>query len=876
MIDFHGGRMDIRAWARLGVVPLIGAMGLVAPATTAAVAAPAGIRDLYVNSKNCTPGGYGTVDAPFCTISDAAALAEPGQTVLVQPGDYPEAVTITRSGEVGAPITFRAVNGPGGTVAVGNTTVGAVTGVVFTLDNVHDVGVEGFRLLSTADQSALVVNGSQRVTLDGVVVQGVRATFGAVRVTGQSGGVTVSRSYLSSAPAGYPGLAIDAGVVGAVVTGNEFSLSGLRVTDAPGTVVTNNTLLTNCAVGIEVTAASTGVSVRNNIVRTNPFRQACATPANATAISVSAGSVPGTFADYNLIDPITGGALYAWGDGRYQDLPAFRQATGQGGHDLAVDPMIGAYKGPLRPWHAIDPSSPAVDSGDASARGVTGTDMLGNPRTDNPAIANTGTGVGYHDRGAVEAQGGSEGRSTIRRKPGGNPFAVTASATPQYAWPVGGEGGSIAYQFEGEQLWRVTSARTFDHTLRRAGQACVHIRISFTGFRLPAEFSSYRCTQVGALYETVHPTRLLDTREAVGTPTTTPVPAKSEVVLDVPSINGVAAADISAVVLNVTVTQPSTAGFLTVYPDGAPLPTSSNLNFVPNETVPNLATVPMTNGKLRFRNSSGGTVHVIADLQGFYGSYGAAMQPLTPTRALDTRAGAGTPMAANGYLRLDLTGKVPAEAKAAIVNVTVTAPTASGVLTLYPDTWPTPMASNLNFVAGQTIPNLVIVPLVAGKAMMRNASSGTAHVVADLAGYFAAPSYGVADQTYVPYGPDRIADSRGLSGWDRSFYNEPFYAREKATVSVRRYGAYCEDECPIPTAAVVNVTVTDPTTAGVLAVYPPGGTPTTSSVNFLARETASNLAVVKLGAEGRMAAYNNSSGSTHVIVDQSGYFIAAP
>ncbi|MCO1596190.1 right-handed parallel beta-helix repeat-containing protein [Micromonospora sp. RHAY321] len=870
--------MDIRTWAGLGFVPLVGVLGLVVPAAPAAVAAPAAaaIRDLYVNSKACDPRGYGTPDAPFCTISGAAALAAPGQTVLVQPGDYPEAVTITRSGEVGAPITFRAVNGPDGTVTVGDTTVGAVTGAVFALNNVHDIVVEGFRLQSPADQSALVVNGSQRVTLDGVIVHGSRATLGAVRVTGRSGGVTVSRSYLSSAPAGNPSLAIDAGVVGAVVSGNELSYSGLRVTDAPGTTITNNTLLTYCAVGIEVAGASTGVSVQNNIVRTHPFRQACATPANATAISVSAGSVPGTFADHNLIDPITGGALYAWGDGRYQDLPAFRQATGQGGHDLAADPMIGAYNGSLRPWHTIDPSSPAVDSGDASARGATGTDMLGNPRTDNPAIANSGTGAGYHDRGAVEAQGAPGGQATVRRKPGGNPFAVTASGTPQYGWPVGGEGGSIAYQFEGEQFWRVTTARTLDHTFRRAGQACAHIRISYTGFRLPPEFSSYRCTQVGALYETVQPTRLLDTREALGTPTTTPVPAKSEVILDVPSINGVAAADLSAVVLNVTVTQPSTAGFLTVYPDGAPLPTSSNVNFVANETVPNLATVPMTNGKLRFRNSSGGTVHVIADLQGFYGSYGAAMQPLTPIRALDTRTGAGTPIAANGYLRLDLTGKVPAEAKAAIVNVTVTAPTAGGVLTLYPDTWPTPMASNVNFVAGQTIPNLVIVPLVAGKAMIRNASSGTTHVVADVAGYFAAPSYGVADQTYVPYGSYRIADSRGLSGWDRPFYNEPFHAGEKATVSARHDGEFCEDDCPTPRAAVVNVTVTDPTTAGVLAVYPPGGTPSTSTVNFLARETASNLAVVKVGAEARIAAYNNSSGSTHVIVDQSGYFIAAP
>ncbi|MEH1166271.1 right-handed parallel beta-helix repeat-containing protein [Micromonospora sp. CPCC 205539] len=872
--------MNVRVWARLGVLPLVGGLGLIAPVPPVAVAAPAtaAVSDLYVSSKDCVPGGNGTAEAPFCTISAAAALAEPGQAVLVQPGDYPEAVTVNRSGEVDAPITFRAVNGPGGTVSVGNTTTpDAITGVVFTLTNVHDVRVEGFRLVGAADQSTLVVDGSQRVTVDGLNVRGTRSTRGAVRVTGDSGSVTVSRSYLSSGPAGSPGLAIDAGVAGTVVTDNEFSGAGLRVTDAPGTVVTNNTLLTNCVVGIEVVGASSGVSLQNNIVRTHFFRQACAAPAKATAISVSTDSLSATIADYNLIDPISGGTLYAWGDGAYRDLAAFREATGQGGHDLATDPMIGSYQGWNRNWYKMDPASPAVDSGDASARGVTGTDLLGNPRTDNPAVANTGTALGYHDRGAVEVQGPSDGQAGVRRKPGGNPLTVTAFAGLQYSWPVGGdEGVSIAYQFEGERFWRVTGARALDYTLRRAGQVCVHIQISSTGFRLPAETTDYRCTVVGALYQTVDPTRLLDTRSAVGTPTTTPVVAGAEVVLDIPTINGVAVADISAVVLNVTVTQPRTAGFLTVYPDGWSLPESSNINFVASETVPNLATVAMTNGKLRFRNSSGGTVHVIADLQGFYGSSGAAMESPNPTRVLDTRTGTGTPIAANGDLRLDLAEKLPRSVTAAIVNVTVTGPKTGGVLTLYPDTRPMPTASNLNFVAGQTIPSLAIVPLVDGKAMIHNASSGTTHVVVDLMGYFAAPVRGIAEQTYVPYGPSRIADSRDSRGWYPATYSYPLNDRQKTHAGVEYLGAWCEDDCPKPRAVVVNVTVTDPSNAGVLAVYPPGGTPSTSNLNFVAKETASNLAMVRLGGDGRIGAYNNSSGSTHVILDETGYFITLP
>ena len=162
---------------------------------------------------------------------------------------------------------------------------------------------------------------------------------------------------------------------------------------------------------------------------------------------------------------------------------------------------------------------------------------------------------------------------------------------------------------------------------------------------------------------------------------------------------------------------------------------------------------------------------------------------------------------------------MPVEAKAAILNVTVTAPKANGVLTLFPDGWPVPTASNLNFVTGQTIPNLVVVPLVAGKAMIRNASPGTTHVVVDVAGYFAAPSYGVADQTYVPYGPSgsRTAATRPAGCGPYG----PSAPREKAAVApLVEEDSFCGSDCPEPTAAVVNLTVTAPTAGGVLTVVP--------------------------------------------------------
>jgi NAD-specific glutamate dehydrogenase len=47
--------------------------------------------------------------------------------------------------------------------------------------------------------------------------------------------------------------------------------------------------------------------------------------------------------------------------------------------------------------------------------------------------------------------------------------------------------------------------------------------------------------------------------------------------------------------------------------------------------------------------------------------------------------------------------------------------------------------SNLNYVAGQTVPNLVIVKVGAdGKINLTNSSTGTVSLIADIAGYYLA------------------------------------------------------------------------------------------------------------------------------------------
>ena len=100
---------------------------------------------------------------------------------------------------------------------------------------------------------------------------------------------------------------------------------------------------------------------------------------------------------------------------------------------------------------------------------------------------------------------------------------------------------------------------------------------------------------------------------------------------------------VTAVVLNVTVTAPTAAGYLRVTPAGG-TSTTSSLNFTPGQVVPNLVTVPVPpSGVVDFYNPAGNT-HVIADVVGYYGpGVGEAGRfvGVVPERYFDSRQGAG-------------------------------------------------------------------------------------------------------------------------------------------------------------------------------------------------------------------------------------------
>ena len=121
-------------------------------------------------------------------------------------------------------------------------------------------------------------------------------------------------------------------------------------------------------------------------------------------------------------------------------------------------------------------------------------------------------------------------------------------------------------------------------------------------------------------YTALVPSRVEDTRDGVS------VGAGETLDVSVLGVGGVPASGVDAVVLNVTVVRPSVAGWLTVFPAGGVRPLASNVNFEAAQTVANVVIAKVgAGGKVSLFNSLG-DVHVVVDVQGWFGSGSAVFE----------------------------------------------------------------------------------------------------------------------------------------------------------------------------------------------------------------------------------------------------------
>ena len=376
----------------------------------------------------------------------------------------------------------------------------------------------------------------------------------------------------------------------------------------------------------------------------------------------------------------------------------------------------------------------------------------------------------------------------------------------------------------------------------------------------------------GGRYVALTPARVLDTRTGIGAPTGQ-LQAGHTLNLTVAGSGGVPSSGATSVVLNVTVTEGAGPGFLTVWPAGQALPMASNLNFSAGQTVANLVEVGVGSaGQVSLYAAA--TVSVIADVAGWVNASSSGpglFNPVVPARLLDTRAPIATlgPGGVASIAVLNRAGVPAAGVSAVVLNLTATNGTGPGHLTAWPHGVTRPLASNLNFSAGQTVANRAIVAVgIGGLVDVGNATSGRVDVVVDISGWFTDATVS-AGATYFGLTPTRILDTRPLG--------LPLQTGGVRSVQIAgRGGVPAMGAAGAPTAVVANVTATNTWAASYLTVWPEGSPmPLASDLNWPAGATVPNLVVVALGPSGAVDVYN-SAGSTDVIVDVVGYYVGPP
>lgn len=378
---------------------------------------------------------------------------------------------------------------------------------------------------------------------------------------------------------------------------------------------------------------------------------------------------------------------------------------------------------------------------------------------------------------------------------------------------------------------------------------------------VPAISSNAAATS-SATYHPVSPARILDTRTTLGG-RPRPLGARCALPLKVTGVGNIPSSGVDAVTMNVTVTQPGSGGFVTVYPCGVETPTASNVNFIPRQNVANLVTVAVgVGGQVCFYSYS--RVHVVVDVAGWYGgTTGSRLVPASPNRFVDTRLNSASraagKLAGGQFLRVPIAGAnaLPASGISAVsMNLTAVDADGGGYLTAYPCDVARPETSSVNYGTGQIVANHVVVPVAADGSVCVFAYA-TSHVLVDVMGYYSSSGGGAR---YRSLSPVRLVDSR----------ND---ASRMGDQSVRR--VHVTDANGVPgsgaTGVTLNVTAVNPSGDGYFGVFPCGsGVPDISSLNYTTNAIVPNYVTVGIGDGGDVCIFTWRGAD--VVVDLAGWF----
>ncbi len=244
------------------------------------------------------------------------------------------------------------------------------------------------------------------------------------------------------------------------------------------------------------------------------------------------------------------------------------------------------------------------------------------------------------------------------------------------------------------------------------------------------------------------------------------------------------------VLVNITVVEPTQAGYLSAWGSNRPRSSESSIvNFAANQTVPNSALVmPGDGGRLTielvgYGQNQPGRAHVLIDVAGWISSSsnpsaGLRVVPAGPQMIYESRTNAaGYPLGPEQSVMIPVRGisvdgsRVPDTAKAVLVNLTAfnnlagSAPTYVSAVPNDVAPGTQPGTSNLNLANGEIKSNLAMVPVPDSGVIWVYNSRGTVHLEVSIVGYLAAGAPTSRAGRVVPLEtPFRIIDTRHGTG----------------------------------------------------------------------------------------------------------------
>jgi hypothetical protein len=434
------------------------------------------------------------------------------------------------------------------------------------------------------------------------------------------------------------------------------------------------------------------------------------------------------------------------------------------------------------------------------------------------------------------------------------------------------------------------------------------------------------CLCAGGEFHPLTPARIFDSRPGLAVKDVAPLGAKPlqapPATFDIRLLGEggvpVDTANVLAVVVNITVTEPGASGYLEAYGKGAqPAVRTSIINFAPNQTVPNVAIVrPGTDGQLTIGLfGQSGTAHVVVDVFGWFSTSnfvaptaadadGARLIPTTPARVLDTRDGTGRPssvlpLAAKETIDLQIRGVEGVNPS--VTDVVPDSPDVTGVLlnvvgittepgstathlSVFPNALPPgqdPPTSNLNLAANVIKANLVFVPVgTDGKVRIFN-NQGATHVVADVLGFMRKGQDPLtrAGRVVPLTSPYRTFDTREPQFGGVAL--GPGQAEDWSFAEFASSVAIGPDSVGNQLAVIGNLTSAElkrqypsvPASTFLTAYPTDTGRPLSSNLNMVEGPPVPNMAVLKYGAANTVRVYN-LAGYAHYLFDASAVVLA--